>query len=142
MSPGFGRTWKAASTSPDRHSRVKLTAWGCALHNSAPPPPTTRPPSSKVGFWGAGSCSARVAFHLSIRYAEGQLIDRAMNAPGRSWVFWTMLTPTLGGLLSGVLLQYVVPDARGSGIPQVKVAYAVRGGKLSFTHSTVGKFLI
>jgi CIC family chloride channel protein len=85
---------------------------------------------------------AAVAFHLSIRYAEGQLIDRAMKAPGHAWVWWTLLTPTLGGLLSGVLLQYVVPDARGSGIPQVKVAYAVRGGKLSFTHSTVGKFLI
>jgi chloride channel protein, CIC family len=84
---------------------------------------------------------AAVAFHLSIRYAEGQLIDRAMTA-GRAWVFWTLLTPTLGGLVSGALLQYVVPDARGSGIPQVKVAYALRGGKLSFTHSTIGKFLI
>ena len=85
---------------------------------------------------------AAVAFHLSIRYAESQLIDRAMTAPGRSWVFWTLLTPTLGGLVSGLLLQYVVPDARGSGIPQVKVAYAVRGGRLSFTHSTLGKFFI
>jgi chloride channel protein, CIC family len=85
---------------------------------------------------------AAVAFHLSIRYAEGQLIDRAMKAPGHAWVWWTVLTPTLGGLLSGALLQYVVPDARGSGIPQVKVAYAVRGGRLSFTHATVGKFLI
>jgi CIC family chloride channel protein len=85
---------------------------------------------------------AAVAFHLAIRAAEDQLINRAMKAPGRSWVWWTVLTPTLGGLLSGALLQYVVPDARGSGIPQVKVAYAVRGGKLSFTHSTVGKFLV
>jgi CIC family chloride channel protein len=85
---------------------------------------------------------AAVAFHLGIRVAEDQLITRAMTAPGRSWVWWTILTPTLGGLLSGVLLQYVVPDARGSGIPQVKVAYAVRGGKLSFAHSTVGKFVV
>lgn len=85
---------------------------------------------------------AAVAFHLSIRWAESQFIDRAMNTTGRAWVWWTILTPTLGGLLSGALLQYVVPDARGSGIPQVKVAYAVRGGKLSFTHSTIGKFLI
>lgn len=85
---------------------------------------------------------AAVAFHLAIRYAESKLINRAMTAQGHSWVWWTILTPTLGGLLSGALLQYVVPDARGSGIPQVKVAYAVRGGKLSFTHSTIGKFLI
>src|ERR671926_170588 len=51
---------------------------------------------------------AAVAFHLSIRWAEGQLIDRAISAPGRSWGWWTVLTPTLGGLLSGALLQYVV----------------------------------
>jgi CIC family chloride channel protein len=85
---------------------------------------------------------AAVAFHLSIRYAESLFINRAMMAQGHAWVWWTILTPTLGGLVSGALLQYVVPDARGSGIPQVKVAYAVRGGKLSFTHSTIGKFLI
>jgi len=83
-----------------------------------------------------------VAFHLAIRYTEGQLIGRAMAAPGHSWIWWTILTPLLGGLLSGVLLQYVFPEARGSGIPQVKVAYAVKGGKLSFIHSTVGKFLV
>jgi CIC family chloride channel protein len=85
---------------------------------------------------------AAVAFHLSIRYAEGLLINRAMTATGHAWVWWTILTPTLGGLVSGALLQYVVPEARGSGIPQVKVAYAVRGGKLSFVNSTIGKFLI
>jgi len=85
---------------------------------------------------------AAVAFHLAIRATEQQLIGRAMSASGHSWIWWSILTPTLGGLLSGILLQYVVLDARGSGIPQVKVAYAVRGGKLSFAHSTVGKFLI
>jgi CIC family chloride channel protein len=85
---------------------------------------------------------AAVAFHLAIRATERQLIGRAMSAPGRSWVWWTVLTPMLGGLLSGVLLQYVVPDARGSGIPQVKVAYTVKGGKLSFLHSSVGKFFV
>lgn len=85
---------------------------------------------------------AAVAFHLAIRATEEQLIGRAMAASGHSWIWWTILTPLLGGLLSGVLLQYVVPDARGSGIPQVKVAYAVKGGKLSFIHSTVGKFLV
>lgn len=85
---------------------------------------------------------AAVAFHLSIRVTEAQLIGRAMTARGHAWVWWTLLIPTLGGLLSGVLLQYVVPDARGSGIPQVKVAYAVHGGRLSFLHSTLGKFLV
>jgi CIC family chloride channel protein len=52
-----------------------------------------------------------------------------------------MITPTVGGLLSGVLLQYVVPGARGSGIPQVKVAYAIKGGRVPF-RDAIGKFLI
>ncbi len=85
---------------------------------------------------------AAVAFHLAIRFAENLFINRAMNAPGQTWIVWTILTPMLGGLLSGALLQYVVPDARGSGIPQVKVAYAIKGGRLSFRHSTLGKFII
>ncbi len=84
---------------------------------------------------------AAVAFHLAIRFAESRAINRAMNASGHAWIVWTILTPLLGGLLSGVLLQYVFPEARGSGIPQVKVAYAVKGGRLRLRDS-VGKFLI
>ena len=84
---------------------------------------------------------AAVAFHESITLASRLLIDRAMNAPGTSWIGWTLLTPTLGALACGVLLQYVVPNARGSGIPQVKVAFAVGGGRLRLRDS-VGKFLV
>ncbi|MDQ3907728.1 MAG: chloride channel protein [Acidobacteriota bacterium] len=85
---------------------------------------------------------AAVAFHLAIRLAESLMIDRAMGARGHAWIAWSIVTPTLGGLAGGALLRYVVPNARGSGIPQVKTAYAVRGGKLSFLNSTVGKFFV
>jgi CIC family chloride channel protein len=84
---------------------------------------------------------AAVAFHLAIQAAEGALIERAMAAPGTSWMLWTILVPTLGGLISGVLLYYVVPDARGSGIPQVKVAYSVKGGRMAI-RVAIGKFVI
>ena len=84
---------------------------------------------------------AAVAFHLAIRFMETNLVGRAAAAPGRSWMVWLVLTPTLGGLAGGALLQYVVPEARGSGIPQVKVAYAVRGGKARLRDS-VGKFFV
>jgi CIC family chloride channel protein len=84
---------------------------------------------------------AAVAFHVSITLASHALIDQAMSAPGRTWVGWTLLTPTLGALACGVLLQYVVPNARGSGIPQVKIAFAVRGGRLRLRDS-LGKFVI
>jgi CIC family chloride channel protein len=89
-----------------------------------------------------GACGlAAVFFHLSIIGTEHRLIERAMSARGRWWIWLTILTPTIGGLLSGVLLQYVVPGARGSGIPQVKVAYAIKGGRVPF-RDAIGKFLI
>lgn len=90
---------------------------------------------------GAACGLAAVAFHLAIIKTEDLLINAALVAPGYNWAWMTILTPMLGGLLSGVLLAYVVPGARGSGIPQVKVAYAIKGGRLPFRDS-VGKFLI
>jgi chloride channel protein, CIC family len=84
---------------------------------------------------------AAVLFHLSIISAERHLIDPAMTATGHRWIWLMILIPTVGGLLCGLLLQYIVPGARGSGIPQVKVAYAVRGGRVPFIDAA-GKFLI
>jgi CIC family chloride channel protein len=84
---------------------------------------------------------AAVAFHLTIRAAETWMIDRAITAPGSSWMLWTILTPTLAGLLAGACLTWIVPGARGSGIPQVKVAYATEGGRVKL-RDTVGKFFI
>ncbi|MGO9830417.1 MAG: chloride channel protein [Myxococcaceae bacterium] len=82
-----------------------------------------------------------VAFHVSMQAAEHLLIDRAMNTSGPSWIAWTIASPTLGGLLAGALLTWVVPGARGSGIPQVKQAYAYEGGRVRF-RDAVGKFFI
>lgn len=84
---------------------------------------------------------AAVTFHLAIIGTENRLIERAMHTPGRSWVLWTILIPTVGGLICGALLQYVVPGARGSGVPQVKVAYAIRGGRVAFIDAA-GKFMV
>jgi CIC family chloride channel protein len=84
---------------------------------------------------------AAVTFHLAIIGTENQLIGRAMRAQGRTWIWLTILVPTVGGLISGALLQYAVPGARGSGVPQAKVAYAVKGGRIPFREAA-GKFLI
>jgi CIC family chloride channel protein len=83
---------------------------------------------------------AAVAFHLTIHFFEHHLIERAMSASGRSWLGWTIAVPVLGGLACGALLQYVVPNARGSGIPQVKVAFS-QGGCIR-ARDALGKFLI
>lgn len=82
-----------------------------------------------------------VGFHLAIRLAEHVFIDSAMGAPGSSWMIWTVLTPTIGGLLAGVFLTYLVPGARGSGVPQVKQSYAVGDSRIRF-RDALGKFLL
>jgi chloride channel protein, CIC family len=89
-----------------------------------------------------GLCGlAAVAFHMSVAWLYGLLIDRAAAAHGHAWIWWTILTPALGGLAVGVGLQYWVPAAAGSGIPQVKTAYTFRFGAISIKE-TVGKFVL
>jgi chloride channel protein, CIC family len=89
-----------------------------------------------------GACGlAAVAFHVSIGWLETLFIDRANSASGHSWIFWTILTPGLGGLVVGLGLMYWAPAAAGSGIPQVKVAYALRFGMVSM-RETIGKFVL
>lgn len=84
---------------------------------------------------------AAVSFHLAIIWTEARLIDRAFTATGRMWICWTILIPTAGSLICGAILQYLIPGARGSGIPQVKIAYAVRGGRVPFIEA-LGKFVV
>jgi CIC family chloride channel protein len=89
-----------------------------------------------------GLCGlAAVAFHLSIAWLEALLINRANSAPGHSWVWWTIVTPAVGGLVAGIGLTYWAPGAAGSGIPQVKVAFALRSGLISL-RETLGKFVL
>jgi CIC family chloride channel protein len=89
-----------------------------------------------------GLCGlAAVAFHLSIGWAESLMIDRANAAPGHSWIWWTILTPALGGLVAGLGLTYLAPAAAGSGIPQVKVAFTLRHGLITL-RETIGKFVL
>jgi CIC family chloride channel protein len=84
---------------------------------------------------------AAVAFHLGIAFLENKLIESALRAPGRSWIAWTILTPVLGGLACGALLEFVVPNARGSGIPQVKAAFASTTAAVPL-RDAIGKFFV
>jgi CIC family chloride channel protein len=84
---------------------------------------------------------AAVAFHFAIAFSERMLFDRAMAMPGRSWMVWAVVTPVVGGIFAGLLLRYVFPNARGSGVPQVKVAYASREGVVRM-RDAVGKFFL
>ena len=50
-----------------------------------------------------------------------------------------LIVPVIGSLVTGVLLYRFFPDARGSGIPQTKVALAVHGGRITL-RTVLGKF--
>jgi len=82
-----------------------------------------------------------VAFHVGINKSEAFLIHRALSASGNSWIVLGILTPTIGGLFVGLALHYFVPGAVGSGIPQVKFAYAMHAGYVP-VRDAIGKFLL
>jgi CIC family chloride channel protein len=84
---------------------------------------------------------AAVSFHLGIDKAQTFLIGRALAAPHFRWICWGILTPALGGLIVGLALHYWVPGAVGSGVPQVKFAYAMHSGRVPF-RDAVGKFIL
>jgi CIC family chloride channel protein len=95
-----------------------------------------------VTILAGGLCGlAAVAFHLSIGWLEALLINRANHASGYWWIILTILSPAAGGLIVGLGLTYWAPAAAGSGIPQVKVAYALRSGLVSL-RETLGKFVL
>ncbi|MFV0389922.1 MAG: chloride channel protein [Pyrinomonadaceae bacterium] len=82
-----------------------------------------------------------VAFQLFISTLSAFLIDAAVSTEISWWLVFVIIIPTLGGLISGWMLFKYVPDARGSGIPEVKVAFAVKGGRIPF-RVIIGKFFI
>lgn len=104
--------------------------------------PTERQRLLALTILSGGFCGlAAVAFHLGIDKASALLIERATSAPNHSWIYLTILTPTVGGLLAGLGLRYWVPGAVGSGIPQVKAAYAREAGRVTM-HDAIGKFVL
>jgi CIC family chloride channel protein len=78
-----------------------------------------------------GACGLlAVTFHTAILAAGRLLIAPAQAAPGPWWIVLTLACPTLAGLFAGLVLTYAFPAARGSGIPQVKAAYAVQAERI------------
>jgi CIC family chloride channel protein len=104
--------------------------------------PTERQRLLAITIVAGGLCGlAAVAFHISCARLYALLIVPATGAPGHSWIWWTILTPALGGLVAGLGLTYWVPAAAGSGIPQVKTAYTFRFGAITIKEA-IGKFVL
>ena len=104
--------------------------------------PTERQRLLALTIISGGLCGlAAVAFHVGIDKMSALLIDRAISAPNYSWIYLTILSPTLGGLLAGLGLYYWAPGAAGSGIPQVKAAYALEAGRVTM-RDAASKFVL
>jgi CIC family chloride channel protein len=68
------------------------------------------------------------------------LLTRVMFGPAASPVR-LVAVPVMVSLLVGIVLAYVVPDVRGSGVPQTKAAYALAGGVIP-ARVPIGKFIL
>jgi CIC family chloride channel protein len=92
-------------------------------------------------FVGAACGLAAVGFHLFIRLIEATFFTRVTSAVGVTRALGLVLVPTLGALVAGVALDRLAPEARGSGIPQVKWVYGARAGRLR-NRDGVAKFVL
>lgn len=71
-----------------------------------------------------------VSYHWLIKLISKNLIERVIAIEGPSHSLWMILVPTAGGLAAGLLIHFFAPEARGSGIPQVKIAFVMDYGRV------------
>ena len=85
---------------------------------------------------------AAVGFHQSIDLVAEHLLDPLLARPLHQRLVLIPLLLFAVGLLVGVLMDRVVPFARGSGIPEVKTAYVFGPGAQLSLRTLVGKFVL
>ncbi|MHB1937684.1 MAG: chloride channel protein [Acidobacteriaceae bacterium] len=77
-----------------------------------------------------------VCFRMSIEWLRVLLLGSVPH-PGQ---YRLLLAPMLVGLLLGVMVKYIFPQARGSGINQTKAALYIYNGYIS-VRTMIGKFI-
>jgi H+/Cl- antiporter ClcA len=99
--------------------------------------------------WTAEDMARELVLSLLIGAPVGLVVVAFILLTGRlaSYMYppggagWRRLAvPTLGALVSGILLARYFPDAQGSGIPQTKAALFIYDGRITF-RTVVGKFV-
>jgi CIC family chloride channel protein len=78
-----------------------------------------------------------VSFRMAIDWLS-VLLRGSAPGPGQIRL---IVVPTLAGIAIALLVRFVFPEARGSGINQTKAAFYIRNGYIS-TRTVVGKFLL
>lgn len=79
---------------------------------------------------GAVSGLAAVLFHLLLDSFQEHIIYAAAAVTHWWRTPMLLLIPMVGGLIAGAGLYYFAPEARGSGIPQVKAAFYLESGRI------------
>jgi CIC family chloride channel protein len=67
-------------------------------------------------------------------------LGHALYPHGGGTAWRRVLIPVLGALVTGLLLFFSFPEARGSGVPQTKAALYAKGGRITL-RTVLGKFL-
>jgi CIC family chloride channel protein len=78
-----------------------------------------------------------VSFRMAIDWLS-VLLRGSSPGPGQIRL---IVAPTLAGIVIALLVRFVFPEARGSGINQTKAAFYIRNGYIS-TRTVLGKFLL
>jgi len=80
---------------------------------------------------GVLSGLAIVLFNLLLEFFQDNVIYRIAAIPHRWALFAVIVVPALGALAATFGMFYVAPEARGSGVSQVKRATHLDGGRIS-----------
>ena len=78
-----------------------------------------------------------VSFRMAIEWLSVLLLGSSPNPHQIRLIY----IPALAGLVIAVLIRFVFPNARGSGINQTKAALYINNGYISF-RTVIGKFLL
>jgi CBS domain-containing protein len=78
-----------------------------------------------------GVCGlAAVLFHLLLDFLQDHIIYHAAAIPDWWHIPLLIAIPAVGGLIAGAGLYFYAPEARVSGIPQVKTAFYLDSGRI------------
>ena len=78
-----------------------------------------------------GICGlAAVLFHVLLDFFQDHIIYHTAAIPNWWHIPLLIAIPAAGGLIAGAGLYFYAPEARGSGIPQVKTAFYLNSGRI------------
>ncbi|MBO0858373.1 MAG: chloride channel protein [Chloracidobacterium sp.] len=73
---------------------------------------------------------AAVSFHLLLDFFQKRIIYAAASSAHWWRIPSLIIIPGIGGLVAGAGLYFLAPEARGSGIPQVKASFYLDSGRI------------